>query len=82
MSTMPGVYKGIDNYWHGVVIPKVKLKTMQLPKCFSSTICHHLRCLRTLCKRLRHHFTLTSLQRLIQLEDLTLQEVNNAKERN
>ena len=63
-----------------LLIPKVKLKTMQLPKCmFSLTICHHHKCLHTLHKRLHH---LTSLQRLIQLEDLTLQEVNNAKERN
>ena len=51
-------------------IPKVKLKSTQYPKWFSPTIRHHLKCLRTLRRRLHHHFTLSSLQRLIQLEDL------------
>ena len=53
---------------------------MQYPKWYSPTIRHHLKCLHSLRKRLRHHFTLTILQHLIQLEDLTQQELKNAKE--
>ena len=74
--------KGIENYWHGVVNIQGQTKDdLQLPKWFSLTIRCHLKCICTLRKRLHHHFTLTSLPHLIQLEDFTLQEVNNAKER-
>ena len=61
-------------------IPKVKLKTTQFPKWFSPIIRHHLNCLRTLHRKLHHHFTLASLQRLIQLEDLVQLEITSAKE--
>ena len=61
-------------------IPKIKLKTTQFPKWFTPAIRHHLKCLRTLRRKLRHHFTLSSLQRLIHLEDLTQSEINYAKE--
>jgi len=61
-------------------IPKVKLKTTHFPKWFSPKIHHHLKRLLTLHRKLHHHFTLTSLQRLIQLEDLTQHEIFNAKE--
>jgi len=50
----------------------------QYSKWFSPTIHHHLKCLCTLRRKL--HFTLTSLQHLIQLEDLTQHEIFNAKE--
>ena len=61
-------------------IPKIKLKPTQYPNWFSPTIRHHLKCLRTLRKKLHRHFTLASVQRLIQLEELTQQELYNAKE--
>ena len=50
-------------------IPKVKLKSFQYPKWFSSDIKHQLKCLCTLRKKLRRHFTLSKLQQLIKAED-------------
>ena len=61
-------------------IPKIKLKSIQYPKWYSPTIRHHLKCLCSLRKRLRRHFTLTTLRHLSQLEDLTQQELKNIKE--
>ena len=50
-------------------IPKVKLKSFQYPKWFSSDIRHQLKCLHTLRKKLWRHFTLSKLQQLIKAED-------------
>ena len=43
-------------------IPKVKLRSNQYPKWFSPQLRHQVKCMRTLCKKLRHHFTISSLQ--------------------
>ena len=52
------VTTGMDQF-----IPKVRLKFNQYPKWFSPQMRHQVKCMRTLRKKLRKHFTLSSLQR-------------------
>ena len=60
-------------------IPKVKLHTSQHPKWFNSQIRHHIKCLRTLRRKTKKHFTEANLQRLIQAEDTLLHLMFKAK---
>lgn len=60
-------------------IPKVKFHTSQHPKWFDSQIRHHIKCLCTLRRKTKNHFTEANLQRLIQAEDTLLHLMFKAK---
>ena len=65
---------GMDQF-----IPKAKLKHNQYPTWFSPLLRHQVKCMRTLRKKLRNHFTMSSLQRLIRMEENFQTELSKAK---
>ena len=62
-----------------LVIPKVRLKTKQFPKWYTSDIIHQLKCLRTLRRKYRRSPTNHSLHRLNTAEALFNSNVESAK---
>ena len=65
---------GMDQF-----IPKVKLKHNRYPTWFSPLLRHQVKCMHTLRKKLRYHFTMSSLQRLIRMEENFQTELSKAK---
>ena len=60
------------NFSIDTFVPKVKLHSTQHPKWFNPQIRHHIKCLRTLRRKTKKHFTESNLQRLIYAEDTLL----------
>jgi len=60
-------------------IPKVKLRSCHHPKWFNSHIRHQIKCIRTLRRKTRHHFTTSNLHRLINAEDSLQHSLFTAK---
>ena len=60
-------------------IPRVRLKSNQYPTWFSPQLRHQIKCMRILRKKLRNHFTISSLQRLIRMEENFQLELSKAK---
>ena len=68
------IITGMDQF-----IPKVRLKSNQYPMWFSPQLRHQVKCMRTLRKKLRNHFTISSLQQLIRMEENFQVELSKAK---
>ena len=60
-------------------IPKVRLRSSQYPKWFTSHLRHQVKCLRTLRRTLKRHFSIPVLQQLIHAEDSLQLELLTAK---
>ena len=60
-------------------IPRVRLKSNQYPTWFSPQLRYQIKCMRTLRKKLRNHFTISYLQRLIHMEENFQLELSKAK---
>ena len=60
-------------------IPKVKVRSHQYPKWFTAHLRHQVKCLRTLRRKIKNHFTLSQLDRLIDAENNFSQQFFRAK---
>ena len=60
-------------------IPKVKVRSHQYPKWFTAHLRHQVKCLRTLRRKIKNHFTLSQLDRLIDAENNFSQQLFRAK---
>jgi len=79
----------IDSIWHFInsnicsgldlFIPKIRTKSAQFPKWYTSNIRHQINCLQSLCKKYKSHPTAFSLGRIKAAEDNLHNSIQQAK---